>query len=166
MARKDKHTFQGWALQAANIEPFQLKPGPDGGIDGRKVFWDPPGSDQRREIIVSVKGGKLPANYVRDLIGTFQRERAQIGLLLTLKDPTPNMIRDANEAPPYRGSDGRLHAGLQILTVRDLLDGHTIEYPLQLVPREQPMLPSIAVPGRPAPAKATLPARRQKRKTA
>jgi DNA modification methylase len=157
MAQKDKHTFQGWALQAANIEPFQLKPGPDRGIDGRKVFWDPPGSDQRREIIVSVKGGKLPANCVRDLIGTVQRERAQIGVLITLNDPTSNMIRDANAAPPYRGLDGHLYPGLQILTVRDLLEGHTVEYPLQLVPREQPQLPSVAAVRRPPAVVTPLP---------
>jgi DNA modification methylase len=144
MAQKDKHTFQGWALQQAGIEPFQLKPGPDRGIDGRKVFWDPAGSDKRREIIVSVKGGALPANCVRDLIGTVQRERAQIGVLITLRKPTKQMIRDAAEAPTYRGSDGQSYDGIQILTVRDLLDGHAVEYPLQLVARETPTLPTVA----------------------
>jgi DNA modification methylase len=144
LASKDKHTFQGWALQQAGIEPFQLKPGPDRGIDGRKVFWDPAGSDQRREIIVSVKGGALPANCVRDLIGTVQRERAHIGVLITLRQPTKQMIHDAAEAPPYRGNDGRSYDGIQILTVRDLLDGHAVEYPLQLVARETPTLLNVA----------------------
>ena len=133
MARKNKHTFQGWALQQAGIEPFQLKPGPDRGIDARKTFFDPAGSNERREIIVSVKGGSLPADCVRDLIGTVQRERAQIGVLLTLKKPTKNMIRDAEEAPPYRGTDCGIYPGIQILTVQNLLDGHSLEYPLQLV---------------------------------
>lgn len=146
MAHKDKHTFQGWALQQAGIEPFQLKPGPDRGIDGRKVFFDPPTSDQRREIIVSVKGGTLPANCVRDLIGTVQRDRAQVGVLITLRKPTANMVRDANAAPPYRGMDGELYAGIQILTVRDLLDGHIIKYPLQLAPpRALPVVAAAAV---------------------
>ena len=138
MARKNKHTFQGWALQQAGIESFQLKPGPDRGIDARKAFFDPPGSNERREIIVSVKGGSLPASCVRDLIGTVQRERAQIGVLLALKKPTKNMIRDAAEAPPYRGTDGRIYPGIQILTVQDLLDGHSLEYPLQLVASTAP----------------------------
>lgn len=132
LARKDKHAFQAWALQQAGVEPFQLKPGPDRGIDARKIFFDPAGSTQRREIIVSVKGGKLPPTSVRDLIGTVQRERAQIGVLISLKPPTRNMVRDAAEAPTYRGSDGRIYSGIQILTVSDLLDGHSLEYPLQL----------------------------------
>lgn len=144
LARKDKHAFQGWALQQAGIEPFQLKPGPDRGIDARKVFFDPPGSTQRREIIVSVKGGNLPATCVRDLIGTVQRERAQMGVLITLKPPTKNMVRDAADAPVYRGSDGRLYAGIQILTVQDLLNGHTLEYPLQLAVANAATVPATA----------------------
>lgn len=147
MARKDKHTFQGWAIRQAGIEPFQLKPGPDRGIDARRVFFDPAGSDERREIIVSVKGGKLKAGDVRDLIGTVQRERAQIGVLLTLRPPTPNMLHDAADIEPYRGNDGRLYPAIQILTVADLLDGKVIEYPLQIVPRYQvPTLPALPAP--------------------
>jgi adenine specific DNA methylase Mod len=141
LARKDKHTFQGWALQQAGIEAFQLKPGPDRGIDARKVFFDPPGSNERREIIVSVKGGQLPATCVRDLIGTVHRERAHIGVLITLNPPTRNMVRDAAEAPAYRGGDRRIYSGIQILTVKDLLDGHTLEYPLQLAASSGPTIP-------------------------
>jgi site-specific DNA-methyltransferase (adenine-specific) len=150
MARKDKHTFQGWCLRQAGIESFQLKPGPDRGIDARRVFFDPAGSDQRREIIVSVKGGKLKANDVRDLIGTVQRERAQIGVLITLKSPSASMQRDAADIEPYRGNDGRLYNSIQILTVADLLEGKVIEYPLQIVPRYQvPTVPSIQPPRKP-----------------
>ncbi|MGH9408029.1 MAG: DNA methyltransferase [Vicinamibacterales bacterium] len=155
MARKDKHTFQGWCLRQAGIEPFQLKPGPDRGIDARRAFFDPAGSDQRREIIVSVKGGKLKANDVRDLIGTVQRERAQIGVLLTLRPPSPNMLRDAADIEPYRGNDGRLYPAIQILTVADLLDGKVIEYPLQVVPKYQvPTVPALPASRVTSPRKA------------
>lgn len=143
MARKDKHTFQGWALEQAGVEPFQLKPGPDRGIDARKSFFDPPGSAERKEIIVSVKGGQLPAGCVRDLIGTVQRERAQIGVLITLHPPTRQMIRDAADAPTYRGSDGKIYPGVQILTVEALLNSHAIDYPLQLVARPPATVPSV-----------------------
>ena len=147
MARRDKYTFQGWALREAGIEPFQLKPGPDRGIDARKVFFDPAGSDQRREIIVSVKGGKLKAGDVRDLIGTVQRERAQIGVLITLRLPTPGMLRDAADVAPYRANDGRVYPAIQVLTVTDLLQGKVIEYPLQVVPRYQvPTMPAVPAP--------------------
>lgn len=163
LARKDKHTFQGWALQQAGIESFQLKPGPDRGIDARKVFFDPPGSNERREIIVSVKGGALPPTCIRDLIGTVQRERASMGVLITLKPPTRNMVRDAAEAPAYRGGDGRLYSGIQILTVADLLDGHTLEYPLQLVATSAaPIIPPTSA-ARSFELEAQLPAKRMAR---
>jgi DNA modification methylase len=134
LAATQPHTFQGWALQQAGIEDFQLKPGPDRGIDGRKVFFDPAGSNERRDIIVSVKGGRrLSANVVRDLIGAVRRDRGHIGVLISLAEPTPAMRRDAADAPPYRSTDGRVYPGVQILTVRDLLAGKVVEYPLQLV---------------------------------
>ena len=37
-----------------------------------------------------------------------QRERAQIGVLITLNKPTAHMVRDAAGAPPYVGADGRV----------------------------------------------------------
>jgi DNA modification methylase len=159
LAAKNKHEFQGWAVKELGIEPFQLKPGPDRGIDARKVFFDPPGSDNRREIIVSVKGGKLSAGCVRDLLGVVRRERAQIGVLVTLKPPSKAMLRDATDAGHYRGADGLLYSVIQILTVADLVDGKAIQYPLQAVPivHQVPVMPTVA---KRATVRATLPAKR------
>jgi adenine specific DNA methylase Mod len=38
LAKSNRHEFQGWALREAGIESFQLKPGPDKGIDGARYF--------------------------------------------------------------------------------------------------------------------------------
>lgn len=160
LAAKNKHEFQGWAVKELGIEPFQLKPGPDRGIDARKVFFDPPGSDNRREIIVSVKGGKLPASCVRDLLGVVRRERAQIGVLVTLNPPSKAMLRDATDAGQYRGADGLLYSTIQILTVADLVQGKAIDYPLQAAPtvHQIPVMPTVA---KRATVKATLPAKQR-----
>lgn len=145
LAKRSKHEFQGWALEQAGIEGFQLKPGADRGVDGRKVFFDPAGSENRREIIVSVKGGKLRANDVRDLIGAVQTHRGDIGVLVTLNEPTASMKRDAASLPPYEAVDGKRYPRIQILTVKNLLEGHTVEYPLQLAyARTQPTVPTKA----------------------
>jgi hypothetical protein len=41
-------------------------------------------------------------------------------------------------ASTYRGADGRIYSGIQILTVSDLLDGHIIDNPLQLAASRMP----------------------------
>jgi site-specific DNA-methyltransferase (adenine-specific) len=153
LAKRSKHEFQGWALEQAGIEGFQLKPGPDRGVDGRKVFFDPPGSDTRRELIVSVKGGQLKANDVRDLIGAVLTHRGDIGVLIALREPTPAMKRDAASLAPYEAADGKRYPRIQILTVKQLLAGHTVEYPLQLVYTQ----PTVALPANMGPRKISQP---------
>jgi hypothetical protein len=52
--------------------------GADKGIDGRTYFHEGPG--QTKQIILSVKDGKLHAPNVRDLRGMVEREKAVIGV--------------------------------------------------------------------------------------
>ena len=40
-----------------------------------------------KQIIFSVKAGSLHANYVRDLRGVIEREKAAIGVLITMEQP-------------------------------------------------------------------------------
>lgn len=80
------------------------------------------------QIILSVKAGKLHAPYVRDLRGVVEREKAQIGVLLALDEPTKQMRAEAASAGFYESPWGK-HPRLQILTVGELLDGRGIDYP-------------------------------------
>jgi hypothetical protein len=94
---------------------------------GRLYFHDTPGG-ATRQIVLSVKGGKLKADDVRALGLVRDREGAEIGVLLTLNPPTAGMRSDAASAGFYESPRGR-HPRLQILTVEDLLAGKGIDYP-------------------------------------
>lgn len=126
LAASDPYQFQWWALGLVNARPAEQKKGADKGIDGRVYFREGPG--EMKQIILSVKAGKLHAPYVRDLRGVVEREKAVIGVLLTLDEPTKAMRTEAASAGFYASPWGK-HPRLQILTVEDMLTGKGIDRP-------------------------------------
>jgi DNA modification methylase len=126
LAASDPYQFQWWALGLVGARPAEGKKGADKGIDGRIYFQE--GDGTTRQVILSVKAGKLHAPYVRDLRGVVERENAAIGVLLTLKEPTKAMRTEAASAGFYESPWGQ-HPKLQIVTVGDLLDGKHIDMP-------------------------------------
>ncbi|MBC7791897.1 MAG: restriction endonuclease [Anaerolineae bacterium] len=113
-------------LGLVGARPVDQKKGADKGIDGRLYFHD--GSEKTRQIIISVKGGKLKATDLRDLRGVIEREKAEIGVFLTFEPPTQLMRAEAAKAGFYDSPWGK-HPRLQILTVAELLEGRGIDYP-------------------------------------
>jgi DNA modification methylase len=126
LAVSDPYQFQWWALGLVGARPAEGKKGADKGIDGRIYFHENGGTT--RQVILSVKAGKLHANYVRDLRGVVEREKAAIGALLTLDEPTKAMRTEAASAGFYTSPWGR-HPKLQIVTVGELLSGDRIDMP-------------------------------------
>lgn len=122
LAERDKYQFQWWACSLVNAQPYQgKKKGADGGIDGIIFFQD----DEKcaKKIIVSVKGGEnVTRTMVADLKNTVEREKAEIGLFVTLAKPTQPMITEAVSAGFYESPKGNFQK-IQILTVEDLLSG-------------------------------------------
>lgn len=77
-----------------------------------------------KRVVVQVKSGKVGSPTVRDLKGVLEREKAAIGVLLTLEEPTREMRTEAAAAGFYRSEQwGRDYPRLQLLTVGDLLAG-------------------------------------------
>lgn len=126
LAESDKYQFQWWALGLVGARPVEQKKGADKGIDGRLNFHD--GSKETRQIVFSVKGGHLKATDVRDLRGVREREKAEIGVLLSFESPTKPMRTEAASAGFYTSPWGK-HPRIQLLTVAELLEGKGIDYP-------------------------------------
>lgn len=133
LAKQDPYQFQWWALGLVGARPVEQKKGADKGIDGRLYFHDEPKST--KQIIFSVKAGALHANYVRDLRGVIEREEAEIGVLITMEEPTKLMRSEAASAGFYQApfAGDKKHPRLQILTIEDLLAGKTVGFPRENV---------------------------------
>lgn len=128
LAADDPYQFQWWALGLVGARPVEQKKGADRGIDGRLYFHDEGARGKTKQIVLSVKSGHTSVKDVRDLRGVVEREKAQIGVLLTLQQPTQPMRAEAAGAGFYE-SPWRKHSLLQILTVGELLEGKAIDYP-------------------------------------
>jgi hypothetical protein len=105
----------------------EQRKGADKGIDGRLYFHDD-ASGKTKQIVFSVKAGHASVAHVRDLRGVVEREQAQIGVLITLQEPTQPMRAEAAAAGFYESPWGK-HPRLQILTIEELLNGRKIDYP-------------------------------------
>ncbi len=127
---QDPYQFQYWAVSLLEAQPQQeQKKGADGGIDGLIYFLD--GSKRTpRKIVIQVKGGHVSAPQVRDLKGVVEREKAAMGLFITLQPPTAPMSSEAASGGFYH-SDlwQRDFPKIQLRTVSEMLEGKGFELP-------------------------------------
>ncbi len=133
-----RYEFQYWALSLVDAQPVggAKKKGADSGIDGVITFTDEGGNV--RQVLVSVKSGGVNVSHVRDLIGTMKREAAPLGLFLTLDEPSKPMKVEAASAEPYHSIlSGKDYPGVQILSVRELLEGRAPDLPKLVMPTFQ-----------------------------
>ena len=130
---QDPYQFQFWAVSLLEAQPQQeQKRGADRGIDGLVYFLDGPRRTSQK-IVVQVKGGHVSAPQVRELRGVVEREKAAMGLFISLEEPTGPMRSEA-------ASGGLFHSDLwqrefpkiQLRTVSEMLSGHGFELPTRL----------------------------------
>lgn len=129
LAIRDKYQFQWWALSLIDSQPFAgKKKGADGGIDGLIYFKSDSKTTER--AVVSVKGGdNVSVAMVRDLKGVLDREKAPIGVFMTLVPPTKPMLAEAASAGFYTLGE-RQYPRIQIITIEDGLNGKKPAIPL------------------------------------
>lgn len=129
LAARDKYQFQWWAVSLVNAVPFAgKKKGADSGIDGL-IYFKPDGKTTEKAI-VSVKGGEnVNVAMVRDLAHVVDREKAKIGVFITLADSTGPMRKEAIKEGFYETLYGK-YAKIQILTIADLFSGKQPNIPL------------------------------------
>ncbi len=119
--RKDKNyyfEFEKWALSLINTQPGNMsKKGADRGIDGNIYF------NKTDRAVVSVKAGdNVGVAMIRDLRGVIEREGAEIGIFLTLTEPTKPMIVEAAAAGQFESENTRPVPRIQILTIEQALE--------------------------------------------
>ncbi|HOE27112.1 MAG: restriction endonuclease [Candidatus Aureabacteria bacterium] len=129
LAASDPYQFQWWALGLVGARPAEGKKGADKGIDGKIVFQgDEVGKFET--VILSVKAGGTGAAHVRDLKGVLDREKAALGVLISMEEPTKPMRTEAATAGHYNSKMwGKKYPKIQLLTVADILAGKRIDMP-------------------------------------
>jgi DNA modification methylase len=125
----NRYQFQWWALSLIGARPVGSKPsnpregkkGPDEGIDGWLRFRI---EDKIESIVVQVKSGHVSVKDIRELRDTISRQRAAMGIFITLEEPTSEMIKEVKATDPYLAKSLNTEfPKIQILTIKELLEG-------------------------------------------
>ncbi|HYT46397.1 MAG TPA: DNA methyltransferase, partial [Methylomirabilota bacterium] len=126
LATEDRYQFQWWSLSLIRARPLggeagsrEGKKGSDKGIDGVIAFIDD-STGKAKRVLVQVKSGHVKSGDVRDLVGTVQREKAAIGVFITLENPSRDMTTEALKAGFYFSPGwNRNFQRIQILTIEE-----------------------------------------------
>ncbi len=136
LAKEDRYQFQWWACSLIEARPLGSvensktgKKGSDKGIDGVINFLDDRKGFLKRAL-VQVKSGHVKSGDIRDLKGTLEREGAQIGIYITLEEPSRDMVTEAVTAGMYHSEIwDKDYPRIQILTIEELLNGSEVKLP-------------------------------------
>jgi DNA modification methylase len=116
--QRDPFQFEHWFVE--RVGGFPTKKTGDKGIDGRMYFETQHGLKQ---MILSVKGGKLRPTDVRDLVGVMAHENdCEMAGFLSLQEPTKAMLEAGAKAGQF-SYGGAKYDRVQFLTVKELLEG-------------------------------------------
>ena len=124
--------FEKWAVltYSENRAAISMKKGADKGIDGT-AYFAASATDTGR-IIFQVKSGNVNRSVISSLRGDMEREHAEMGILITLEEPTKAMNEEAKSAGLYYHKlMGRNYDRIQIVTVKEIIqDNRRLEMPL------------------------------------
>ncbi len=133
LADRSKFDFERWAVSRINARPNVKQVG-DKGIDGVARFY----LDKKNvgRVLVSVKGGgTVGPQFVRDLIGTVETQKAQMGVLITMAKPTRGVLDAVDHGGNYTWPvNGHTFPKVQVITVADLLAGKRPQMPTLITP--------------------------------
>jgi site-specific DNA-methyltransferase (adenine-specific) len=126
----DPFQFECWALATVEARSARDKRGADRGIDGVMNLRDEYNGEYKK-IILQVKGGQVGVSQVRDLKGVLEREKAEIGVFLTLRKPTRQMREEADAAGSFINQDfpKQRFPRLQLIAIEEIFAGKKIVFP-------------------------------------
>ena len=127
---QDPFQFQFWAVSLLEAQPQgEQRRGADRGIDGIIYFVDGPRRTPQK-LVVQVKGGRVSSPQIRDLKGVVEREKAAMGLFISLEEPTRDMRTEAASGGFYHSDLWQQdYAKIQIRTIADLLADQGFDLP-------------------------------------
>ena len=126
-----RYQFEYWALGLVNARPGNSRrKGADAGVDGYVNFFDDD-SGKAKTVLVQVKSGHVQRGIIATLKGDMEREKAEMGLLVTLEPPTAPMEQEAAAAGFYVPEHFPNHQfpRVQIATIEELLSGKSPTLP-------------------------------------
>jgi adenine specific DNA methylase Mod len=123
--------FEKWAVlfYSNNRAIINDKKGGDKGIDGTAFFIT--GTNDNAKIVFQAKSGNVGRGDISKLNNDRNRERAELGIFITLENPTHGMKTEASACGSYPHKlMGKSYPRIQIVTVEEMLNGARLEIPM------------------------------------
>ncbi|NCR14110.1 MAG: site-specific DNA-methyltransferase [Microcystis aeruginosa LL13-03] len=120
---RTRKEFEKWAVltYSNNRAVINDKKGADKGVDAIAYFQGD--KDNREKIIFQVKSGNVKSGDIRDLQGTMTLQGAALGIFITLKPPSKDMVQTAKSAGIYRSPYMSQSVDkIEIVTVQEILE--------------------------------------------
>ena len=132
MARSAPFEFEKWAVsRIPGIAPNSKQVG-DGGVDGRGRVYE--STNGHALVLAQVKGGKFGLSQLRDFLYTVNREKAALGIYITLDKVTSrNAKAEAFAAGTFK-MGARQYPKVQLWSIAEHFDDR------------EPSLPALADP--------------------
>jgi len=126
--------FEKWAVLTFSRHQaiINAKKGADGGVDGLQYFPVAFGSDEIGKVLYQVKSGGVKRGDIAQMRGEMAREGAQLGVFLTLEEPSGPMKVEAASAGTYELQLMKKHLPvITIATVQDMIENSArLELPI------------------------------------
>jgi len=130
---RTRKEFEKWAVltYTNNRGIINEKKGADAGIDGTVYFMT--GPSENAKMVIQVKSGKVQRGDIAKINSDMQREGAAIATLLTLQEPTKEMLKEAKGMGTYHHEMmARDYDRIQIVTIDEMFAGTRMGLPLAL----------------------------------
>ena len=119
-AGQNHKPFEQWAVTLVGGE-YRDRGGADRGVDGVVPIWGFDGA--LHKIVIQVKGGQaLTLSTVRDFASVIKDNKALLGLMISMKEPTREMQLVCEQQGYADWPAEKKYPKLQIRTVKDLLE--------------------------------------------
>jgi site-specific DNA-methyltransferase (adenine-specific) len=104
------------------------KKGADSGIDG--IAFMLVGHEEHKQVLFSVKSGHIGVPMIRDFCHVVDRDKAAMGIFITLEEPTKPMIMEAKNMGNYINPlTNQEYPKIEIVTIKELLNDKRLNLP-------------------------------------
>ena len=124
--------FEKWAVFSVGGVYSEVK-GADMGMDGYFYLNDigEHNKVKRVKCPIQVKSGQVHAKDIREFMNVIDREKAPLGIFVTLEPATSNMNSEIIKAPKARLEMGQEYDKVIIVQVQDIIDGKLPKLPIR-----------------------------------
>lgn len=129
---RTRKEFEKWAVFSVGGVYSEVK-GADSGMDGYMYIndWGANNKPKRIKCPIQVKSGHVGVSQIRDFSHVIDREKAPLGIFITIEPPSKKMLEEIIKMPKARLKAGQVYDKVIVIQVQDIMDDNLPLLPIQ-----------------------------------